>query len=252
MPQPHTDLATFACHLAHHLPGNWHYGYRRHAAYYEQFCHGQQVWGGGPALKAIHEFVLEHEVVMDGPGGQRLYIIDRPLRRDQFLVAPLAPAVGFDTDPFDEVDEPSGIAVPADGARAAAAVARRLLPHYRDALNVLRQRAGQPPDSRPAPAVESGAVALRLGGDGCWTTPDDALSPTARTVLYTQGFQHFPSTRLFMLPASYGVAEQTQRISNVARQLAPLGIEVKLHHTPRAATVPPPPRIAKPVSAPHR
>ncbi|WP_159393412.1 hypothetical protein [Streptomyces rimosus] len=251
MPQPRTDLSNFACHLAHHLPGNWHYGYRRHAAYYEQFRHGQQVWGGGPALKAIHEFVLEHEVVMEGPDWQRLYVIDRPLRRDQFLVAPLAPAANFGTDLFDEVAEPNGIAVPADGARAAAAVSRRLLPHYRDALSVLRQHAGQPPVSRTAPAVESRTVALRLGSDGCWTTPDDALSPTARTALYTQGFQHFPNVHLFQLPASYGVAEQTQRISNVARQLAPHGIEVKLHHTSPAAPITPPPRVAKPVPA-HR
>ncbi|WP_125521647.1 hypothetical protein [Streptomyces sp. WAC 06783] len=252
MPQPRTDLSRFASRLAYHLPGDWHYRYRRHSAYPEQFRHGQQVWGYGPALQAIHEFVLEHEVVMGGPDGQRLYIIDRPLRRDQFLVAPLIPAANCGSDPFDEVAGPNGIAVPADGARAAAAVSRRLLPHYRDALSVLRQHAGQPPVSRTAPAVESRTVALRLGSDGCWTTPDDALSSTARTALYTQGFQHFPNVRLFLLPASYGVAEQTQRLSNVARQLASHGIEVKLHHTPRAAPISPPFRVAKPVAAPRR
>lgn len=71
---------------------------------------------------------------------------DRPLYPHQFVVAPLAPD-GPHIKPhhFDAVEEPNGIVAPKDPARAAAHVARRVLPRYEQALQeVLDNTVAQP------------------------------------------------------------------------------------------------------------
>ncbi|MFF2189681.1 hypothetical protein [Streptomyces sp. NPDC058155] len=153
-----TDLSGFAAALAARLPGTWTSHYHQHATYPEQFALAHQVWDLGHVHWAVSEFVLRHDAELRGPHGQRLYIIERPLKRGQFLVTPLQPSVEIDY--FDDVDEPNGIAVPGDPARAAAAVTRRLLPRYQHALAAVRRnsataRTGQPTPRthRPPPAA---------------------------------------------------------------------------------------------------
>lgn len=156
-----TDLSGFATALAARLPGTWTSHYHQHATYRDQFTLANQVWDLGHVHWAVSEFVLRHDAELNGPHGQRLYVIERPLKRGQFLVAPLQPRTGFHH--FDGVDEPNGIAVPGDPPRAAAAVARRLLPRYQHALTSVRRRA-QPPAAQtvspPKPAA-TGSVASR-------------------------------------------------------------------------------------------
>ncbi|MEV8405554.1 hypothetical protein AB0R12_07025 [Streptomyces niveus] len=153
-----TDLSGFSTALAARLPGTWTSHYHQHATYPEQFTLGNRVWDLGHVHWAVTQFVLRHDAELNGPHGQRLYIIERPLKRGQFLVTPLQPSIEIDY--FDDVDEPNGIAVPGDPARAAAAVARRLLPRYQHALAAVHRnsptaRTGQPTPHthRPPPAA---------------------------------------------------------------------------------------------------
>ncbi|MFB8352969.1 hypothetical protein [Streptomyces niveus] len=153
-----TGLSGFAAALAARLPGTWTSHYHQHATYRNQFTLGNRVWDLGHVHWAVSGFVLRHDAELHGPRGQRLYIIERPLKPGQFLVTPLQPSAEIDY--FDDVDEPNGIAVPGDPARAAAAVTRRLLPRYQHALAAVRRnsataRTGQPTPSthRPPPAA---------------------------------------------------------------------------------------------------
>ncbi|MEV8351857.1 hypothetical protein ACFVTT_24335 [Streptomyces niveus] len=156
-----TDLSGFAAALAVRLPGTWTSHFHQHATYRDQFALGNRVWDLGHVHWAVSEFVLRHDAELNGPHGQRLYIIERPLKPGQFLVAPLQPSVEIDY--FDDVDEPNGIAVPGGPARAAAAVARRLLPRYQHALaavcrNSPTARTGQPtPHTHHPPPAASNA-----------------------------------------------------------------------------------------------
>ncbi|MFF5090380.1 hypothetical protein [Streptomyces niveus] len=155
-----TDLSAFAAALAARLPGNWTSHYHQHTAYREQFALAHQVWDLGHVHWAVSEFVLGHDAELNGPHGQRLYVIERPLRLGQFLVAPLQPRTGFTH--FDGVDEPNGIAVPGAPACAAAAVTRRLLPRYQHALTVVRRDSATARTGQPAPCTPN-AVSLGVG-----------------------------------------------------------------------------------------
>ncbi|WP_326613525.1 hypothetical protein OG949_35160 [Streptomyces scopuliridis] len=154
-----TDLSSFAAALAGRLPGPWISHYHQHSVYSEQFALGHTVWDLGHVHWAVSEFVLRHDAELSGPHGQRLYVIERPLKPGQFLVAPLQPRIALQH--FDGVDEPNGIAVPGDPARAAAAVARRLLPRYQHALAVVRRQAG-PPAARAVSPPKPAATESRL------------------------------------------------------------------------------------------
>lgn len=154
-----TDLSGFADALAARLPGTWTSRYHQHTAYREQFALANQVWDLGHVHWAVSEFVLRHDAELNGPHGQRLYVIDRPLKTDQFLVAPLQPSI--DISYFDDVDEPNGITVPGDPPRAAAAVTRRLLPRYQHALAAVRRHA-QPPAAQAVPPPKPAATGSRV------------------------------------------------------------------------------------------
>ncbi|TXL84189.1 hypothetical protein [Streptomyces sp. IB2014 016-6] len=158
-----TDFGAFAAALAARLPGTWTSHYHQHTVYTQQFALSNQVWDLGHVHWAISEFVLRHDAELNGPHGQRLYVIERPLKPGQFLVAPLQPSTTISY--FDDVDEPNGIAVPGDPPRAAAAVTRRLLPRYQLALTAVRSnnataRTRHPAsDTRTTPTVADGRPA---------------------------------------------------------------------------------------------
>lgn len=168
-----TDLSGFAAALAVRLPGTWTSRYHQHAACPEKFALGNQVWDLGHVRWAVSEFVFRHEAELNGPHGQRLYVIERPLTPGQFLVAPLPPRT--ELHHFDGVDEPNGIAVPGDPARAAAAVTRRLLPRYQHALAAVRRNSAPSRTGRAAPSRRT-AVSL---ADGLPTRPHPGTDRTS-------------------------------------------------------------------------
>ncbi|MFD7013924.1 hypothetical protein [Streptomyces sp. NPDC059928] len=153
MPTPRTELSAFATSLAARLPGAWTSTHQSHAAYADQFPTTNQLWDIGHVNYIVSTHVLARDAILLGPENQRLYVTNRPLHPYQFVVAPLIPdGGGIGPHHFDGVEEPSGIAVPDDPARAAAHVARRLLPRYEQALQHVRHNAAEQsaPPHRPA------------------------------------------------------------------------------------------------------
>ncbi|PKV84304.1 hypothetical protein [Streptomyces sp. TLI_146] len=234
MPASRADLASFADALAARLPGHWHSAYRQHVEYSDQFPLGEEVWDVGHVHWAVDVFVLGHDAQLSGPNGQRLCVIDRPLYRDQFLVAPLTPDEGLKPHHFTGVEEPNGIKVGNDPLRAAVAVSRRVLPRYRSALAAVRHnRQVRPePPLRPAPPEVDQVLTLTRYADGVLRAPYTTVPAEARDALYIHGFQYLPHQGAFLLPAAYGAAGQALRIQAVAQQLAAHGIGVNLRHTP--------------------
>ncbi|MEV0372590.1 hypothetical protein AB0I10_22615 [Streptomyces sp. NPDC050636] len=134
-PQERADLALFAEALAARLSGSWTATTREHAAYSDQLPLRERLWGFGHARWALSEFVLQRDAVLTSDSGAELVVVDRPLRRHEFLVAALAPR-GINVT--DAVEAPDGIVVSAEPARAASAVADRLLPRYEQAVHQAR------------------------------------------------------------------------------------------------------------------
>ncbi|MGW2858265.1 hypothetical protein [Streptomyces sp. NPDC001205] len=241
MPPPRTDLSAFATALASHLPGTWTSEYHQHAAYGDQFPLDDKVWDVGHVHWAVGVFVLRHHARLHGPDGQQLCVIDRPLHLDQFLVSPLEPEDGVKPHHFVGVDEPNGIKVGNDPLRAAAAVARRVLPRYQDALAAVRHntRVQPEPPLRPGPPEVDQVLTLTRYSDGALGAPYPTVPAEARDALYIHGFQYHPHQGAFLLPASYGPIGQALRFQAVAQQLAARGIGVNLRHSP-------PPPVAGP------
>lgn len=120
------DLREFSNGLAARLPGSWN------AVVVEDFHDHPlrkdvlgRLWEDGHVAWAVGDFVHERAALLAGPGETILLAVRRPLRPGQFLIAPLAPlgVAASGRHAF----APAGIAVPADPARAAAAVQQRLL-----------------------------------------------------------------------------------------------------------------------------
>ncbi|MEU1819909.1 hypothetical protein ABZ543_32725 [Streptomyces roseifaciens] len=228
---PHrADLSAFADALAQRLPGTWTSQYHPHPDYPAQFPITEQLWDMAHAHWAVSEFVLNHDAVLTGPGGKRLYIIDRPLNQNEFIVAALAPP-GLDDHLFRGVPEPNGITVGTDPARAAATVARRLLPRYDKALTEVHRRAA----AKQAPSVQRTArVDFAWQADGSLTATTD--HPGAIDHLHRAGFHPDPrSSDTFVLPVTLGTAERDQRLRTVALELGALGAHVPLRNAPAPA-----------------
>ncbi|MCX5395631.1 hypothetical protein [Streptomyces sp. NBC_00102] len=154
MTSPRTDLAAFATALADRLPGVWTSDYHRYAQYADQWPLTEQLWDAGHVDHIVNQYDLHHDAVLHGPDNQRLYVTDRPLHPLQFVVAPLEPAdTRLEPRHFEGVEEPDGIAVPADPARAAAHVARRVLPRYEQALQAVLANAAARPERHSAPVT---------------------------------------------------------------------------------------------------
>ncbi|MEW1599412.1 hypothetical protein [Streptomyces sp. NPDC093808] len=251
MPSPRTGLSAFAATLADRLPGIWTSDYQHHAQYPDQFPRTEQLWDAGHVEYIVSQYVLTHDAVLHGPSDQRLYVTDRPRYPHQFVVAPLAP-VGPHIKPhhFDAVQEPNGIAVPRDPARAAAQVVRRVLPYYERALHrVLTNAANQPePPHRPGPPQVEQVLTLTLYSDGALGAPYESVPVDARMTLYAHGFQYHPHQAAFLLPTAYGDSGRALRVHGVVQQLTAKGIGVNLRHSaPTTSSALPP---ASPKTAP--
>ncbi|WP_107086975.1 hypothetical protein [Streptomyces viridochromogenes] len=129
------DLATFAQDLAARLPGSWTVVAQEHAAYAGQSPLAERLWDYGHVQWAFEQFVLSRHAVLTSGTGCELVVVDRPRRTREFLVAALQPS---GSDVVDRVKAPDGIVVDAAPARAASAVADRLLPRYEQAVRAAR------------------------------------------------------------------------------------------------------------------
>lgn len=235
---PHrADLSAFADALAQQLPGTWTSQYHPHPDYPAQFPITEQLWDMAHAHWAVAEFVLNHDAVLTGPNGKRLYIIDRPLNQSEFIVAALAPP-GLDDHLFRGVPEPNGITVGTDPARAAATVARRLLPRYDKALAEVHRRAAveQVPSAKRTARVD-----FTWQADGSLTATTD--HPGAIDHLHRAGFHPDPrSSDTFALPLPLSTSERDQRLHTVALELGALGAHVSIRNAP-APPAPAPPAL---------
>ncbi|WP_198358322.1 hypothetical protein [Streptomyces fildesensis] len=228
-----SDLSDFAGALAARLPGSWTSDYQRHERYEDQFPRAEQLWDNGHIHYIVSEYVLAHDAILHGPERQRLYVTDRPRYRHQFVVAPLEPDEdGVKAHHFDGVEEPNGIAVSHDPVRAAAHVARRVLPRYEHALEQVFDNAAVQPDPphRPDPPHVDQVLTLTLYNDGALGAPYKSVPEQARLTLYAWGFQYHPHQAAFLLPTEYGENGRALRIQAVARLLAAKGIGVNLRH----------------------
>jgi hypothetical protein len=137
------------------------------------------------------------------------------------------------------VDEPNGIAVPDDPVRAAATVARRVLPRYRQALETVQDnsRTQPQPPHRPHAAEVNQTLTLIWYPDGAVGAPYASVPNDARSVLYSHYFHYSPHESAFLLPASHSDAERALLIQSAVQKLTAQGIGVNLR---RAATAEPP------------
>ncbi|MCZ0990346.1 hypothetical protein [Streptomyces diastatochromogenes] len=145
------------------------------------------------------------------------------------------------------MEEPNGIAVPDDPARAAAQVSRRVLPNYADALDAVRRNAHLQPDPahRPGAPEVTESVTLIWYADGVVGAPYTSVPAAARTVLYACYFQYSPHEAAFVLPSSYDTEARALLLHSAVRQLTTQGIVVNFRHAaPAAASRPPCPAAA--------
>ncbi|AWL37191.1 MULTISPECIES: hypothetical protein [unclassified Streptomyces] len=250
MTAPRTDLSAFASGLADRLPGIWTSHYQR-AQYADQPPRTEQLWDIGHVDYIVSQNVLTHDAVLHGPDNQRLYVTDRPLYPHQFVIAPLVPtATHIKPHHFDTVEEPNGIAVPDDPTRAAAQVARRMLPRYEQALQTVLTNAETHPEPphRPGPPQVDQVLTLTQYADGVLGTPYESVPVDARMTLYAHGFQYHPHQAAFLLPAVYGDSGRALRVHGVVQQLTAKGIGVNLRHSAPTTTAALPP--ASPTTAP--
>ncbi|OIJ91631.1 hypothetical protein [Streptomyces colonosanans] len=246
-----TDLSDFASGLAARLPGAWSSEYQRHARYEDQLPLAEQLWDVGHVDYIVSQYVLTHDAVLHGPDSQRLYVSDRPRHPHQFVIAPLVPDKnGIKPHHFAGVEEPNGIVVPNDPARAAAQVSRRVLPRYEQALAAVLNNAVDKPDPphRPAPPRVAQVLTLTLYSDGALGAPYESVPPDARMALYAHGFQYHPHQAAFLLPTAYGVSDRALRVHAVVQQLTTKGIGVNLRHPAPTTSAGLPP--ASPKAAP--
>ncbi|MFJ4703671.1 hypothetical protein ACIP6I_02255 [Streptomyces anulatus] len=180
---PHTTLEALASGMAARLPGGWTSIYQRYALYEDQFPTTNRLWDSGHVEYIASTYVLGHGAVLRGPEDQTLYVTDRPRYPHEVVVAPLEPdRAGIRPHHFDDVEEPSGIAVPTDPVRAAATVARRLLPRYKQALlEVLQQVEDLPkPPANASRAVTTGPSKPETGLPTTALARQTASSPAGR------------------------------------------------------------------------
>ncbi|MEV5878056.1 hypothetical protein AB0L75_28285 [Streptomyces sp. NPDC052101] len=251
MPPPHTRaaLSDFASALARRLPGAWHSELESYPAFEDQFPLADQIWDCGPAASAPLDWDLEHAARLHGPGDQHLYVMARPRYPHQFLVAPLKPA-RFRQHHFRGVDEPNGISVPRDPVRAAAAVTRRVLPHYQQALAAVEDNARTQPEPphRPPAAQADRTLTLVWYPDGAVGAPSESVPKEMRATLFGCRFQYDPHQAAFVLSTYYSPAERALLVQLAVQRLMAEGFGVDFR---RAAPPTPATPAGRPLTAVH-
>ncbi|MEU6814063.1 hypothetical protein [Streptomyces sp. NPDC046860] len=215
------------------------------------------LWDYGPAHSALLDWELPISL-LDGPDGQQLCVMPRPRHARQYLVAPLEPR-GFQLHQTSDVLAPNGIAVPDDPARAAAAVARRVLPRYAHALDQVRRNAADNPETSIRAETVEATPPLTLVSypDGVVGAPEPDVPAEARSVLLAASFLYSPLDNAFVLPATYSSAQRALLLQRVIRSLNDQGIGVTFRHATQAHKLTSPPTAAAlprptPASRPSR
>ncbi|MFD9592510.1 hypothetical protein ACWDRR_27225 [Kitasatospora sp. NPDC003701] len=101
-----------------------------------------RLWDLGTAHWALLDFVNDRVGQVNHQAGLDLVVVRRPLRSHQYLVAALVPVGHGLAHQVQDYAVPFGVAVTDDPVRAAASVARRLLPSYQQALRAVGHSAG--------------------------------------------------------------------------------------------------------------
>ncbi|MFC5218906.1 hypothetical protein [Streptomyces coerulescens] len=146
------------------------------------------------------------------------------------------------------MDGPGGIAVRNDPVRAAAAVARRVLPRFPRALDAVHQCPRDEPERQHRPAAPEVAETLTLVWypDGVVGAPYASVRAEARTVLYSCYFQYSPHEAAFVLPASYSTSDRALLIHAAVWLLTAQSIGVNFRHATPAEPRPSRPAVASP------
>ncbi|ULR48470.1 hypothetical protein [Streptomyces deccanensis] len=98
-----------------------------------------RIWDSGPLPYAAFSTDDVHRCVLTHHWGLQLYVMPRPHRPNEYLVLPMLPG-NTSHQHAQGLRAPRGITVPADPARAAAQVRRRLLLAYRFASAIAIRR----------------------------------------------------------------------------------------------------------------
>lgn len=243
MPPHATDLSAFTAALAQRLPGIWRSEDQTYPTFEDQWPAADRLWDCGPAHSALLDYDLEHGAVLTGPDDAQLSVTARPRHPRRFLVAALKPQ-DVKQHNFSVVNDPMGISVTDDAARAASTIARRLLPRYLHALDAVRRDAQtrpEPPHRRAAPEVDQ-SVTLIWYPDGVVGAPYDSVPKDARTVLFACHFFYSMDQFAFVLPASHTDAVRALLLQTAVRLLTAQGIGVNFRHA--TPTVPTPPNLS--------
>lgn len=243
-PDRRPDTRGFADALAARLPDAWR-------ARPLSWRNAEPLWDNGYVSWAAEAYVGDDRgASLHGPGGEEFMIINRPFRPDQFLIAAYMPE-GFHPHHLQQVEEPHGIAVSDQPARAAARLTGRLLPRYHQALAAVEEHArADPIGIEPAPPSPlNPKLIMEWNARGELTFPTDQVPEPLRLALMIIGFHHKPAQHAYCLPARWG-DRKTAYIQMVARELAEygIGLTVRPARTTDARTMP---TAASPVSSPR-
>ncbi|WP_225847276.1 hypothetical protein [Streptomyces sp. HPF1205] len=140
-------LSTLAAALAERLPGGWTSSDLDWHDQAERRKVTDFLWDLAAMDHVVFTYHLARGALLTAGAFTQLLVIDRPTRPGQFFVGALTP-LGLDIAGREVPLTPHGIAVPRHPARAAYAVASRLLPAYYTARHALLSLP-PPPAYRP-------------------------------------------------------------------------------------------------------
>jgi len=144
-----TDLPRFGAHLAARLGQDWTTRPVDTTSRDVNNTLIDAIWDQALAYWALLEFVQRDAVILQRRDDEQLLVLYRPLGRrgrHDLIAVGLRPQ-GASEDSLLGIEVPHGIAIPADAARAAAAISSRLLPRYRTALQRWHSAHGQEPEA---------------------------------------------------------------------------------------------------------
>jgi len=124
------DLHAFAEQLATRLPGDWTTEHHRIEQRAQQRDLADDLWISGKLRWATFEVIQQRAVVITGPYGMRLLLVDHPVQPEHFIVGAAAPQ-GFESDMPSKDEAPAAsLSVDSDPGRAARWIVDRILPDY--------------------------------------------------------------------------------------------------------------------------
>ncbi|MFI5743552.1 hypothetical protein ACIA9I_34935 [Streptomyces anulatus] len=212
------DISSFTREVAARLPGHWKSDNHRTPLAGDPAA--SRLWDSGPlAHTAVTDTGHERSVITSAVGLQ-LYVTGHPSRTADVIVAPLLPA-GSRVVHARGIAPPRGITVPADPARAAALIRRRLL----FGLRLASMKAQS--NTCPGPGMP---IAVTLGPNG-WPQVEVAYARALYELLVKEGFLLNPATGRCQLPATTWPPDVGRRTAKAVRRLEQLGYSITTRQT---------------------